>query len=76
MDTSNTSNQMFSSNKTNHTFAEKLIGYDGTRKVFSIDTSKAKYHDIPWNNLGEFGKRKFENIFALTNGGLIKAIYN
>jgi len=35
-------------------------------RVIEIDTSKAKYQGIPWATLGDYGKRKFENILILT----------
>lgn len=38
---------------------------DGYRLVF-IDTSKADYQGIAWATLGDYGKRKFENLLFLT----------
>lgn len=36
-------------------------------KVFiAIDTSKASYQGLKWRTLGDFGKRKFENLLFLT----------
>ncbi len=37
---------------------------DGTRIIF-IDTTKATYQGLPWKELGDFGKRKFENVLFL-----------
>ena len=31
-----------------------------------INTSKAKYQGIKWSDLGDFGKRKFDNILTLS----------
>ena len=42
---------------------EKKI--DGDTLVF-VDTSKAMIRGIRWNELGEWGRRKFENLLFLT----------
>ena len=34
--------------------------------TLTIDTSKAKYQGNRWLDLGDFGKRKFENLLVLT----------
>ena len=36
------------------------------REVLIIDTKKAKYQGKAWLSLGDFGKRKFENMLILT----------
>ncbi len=38
--------------------------------VFVVDTKNAKYQGIPWHDMGDFGKRKFENILVLQDTGL------
>ncbi len=48
-----------------HEFAvthERKVGHI---KTLEIDTSKARYNGISWKELGDFGKRKFENILFL-----------
>lgn len=37
---------------------------DDTTTVF-IDTEKARYQGLAWKDLGDFGKRKFENLLFL-----------
>ena len=34
--------------------------------VLSIDTQKAKYHGMAWQSMGDFGKRKFENLLVIS----------
>ena len=34
--------------------------------VVAIDTNKATYQGRPWRTLGDFGKRKFENLLVLS----------
>jgi hypothetical protein len=34
-------------------------------KVVEVDVDKAKHNGIPWKTLGDFGKRKFENMLIL-----------
>lgn len=45
-----------------HNLAEKLVRKCGGKSVFEVDTKKARFFDIPWAQLGSFGKRKFENL--------------
>ena len=33
--------------------------------VVEVDVDKEKYYGIPWKSLGDFGKRKFENLIVL-----------
>lgn len=33
--------------------------------VVEVDVDKAKYQGRPWKSLGDFGKRKFENMLVL-----------
>jgi len=45
-------------------------------KVLEVDTATASYFDIPWRALGDFGKRKFENLLVLSSlGENCKVIY-
>jgi len=45
-------------------------------KVITVDTGKATYQGITWKNLGDFGKRKWENYLFLSNPKeRIKVIY-
>lgn len=39
----------------------------GNIRSLVVDTSKAVYQGVPWRALGDFGKRKFENILILTS---------
>lgn len=34
--------------------------------VVEVDTGKASYQGIPWIKLGDFGKRKLENLLVLS----------
>lgn len=36
-------------------------------RVVTVDTTKALYNDTPWTSLGEYGKKKFENLLKLKN---------
>lgn len=45
-------------------------------KVFTVDTAKATYQGMPWHSLGDFGKRKFENLLVLIESkGPAKVLY-
>ncbi len=35
------------------------------RKVLEVDTSKVEYQGVPWQKLGNFGRRKYENLLFL-----------
>ncbi len=35
------------------------------RTVVEVDIDKAEYQGRPWKSLGDFGKRKFENMLVL-----------
>jgi hypothetical protein len=35
----------------------------------SIDTAAASFKGLPWRELGDFGKRKFENLLILELSG-------
>ena len=44
--------------------------------VVSIDTSKVTYQGRPWRTLGDWGKRKWENLLVLSRPKeRIKIIY-
>lgn len=36
--------------------------------VLCVDTARAVYQGIKWAQLGDFGKRKFENLLVITRG--------
>ena len=36
-------------------------------KYVTVDMNKDKFRGIPWKMLGDFGKRKFENLLILKN---------
>lgn len=36
------------------------------RLVVIVDTNKATFQGFPWATLGDFGKRKFENMLVLS----------
>jgi len=44
-------------------------------KVIEIDTSKASYQGIAWRTLGDYGKRKLDNLIALEQKERTKIIY-
>lgn len=47
------------------------------RKIVEVNTRKAEYQGIPWQSLGEYGKRKFENLLVLSEPkSRIKVVYN
>lgn len=44
--------------------------------VVEVDTKKATYQGKKWQSLGDFGKRKFENLLVLGRAGeRLKIIY-
>lgn len=36
------------------------------RRIVTVDTTKANYQGQPWRTLGDYGKRRFENLIFLT----------
>ena len=57
-------------------FAIKNESYSNGFTIVSIDTRKAKFQGLAWRTLGDFGKRKFENLIFLTRAKeKIKVIY-
>ena len=51
----------------NSEFAIVTERYSHGKRVIEIDTKKAHYKGIPWQTLGNFGKRKFENLLVLAH---------
>jgi len=47
----------------------------GDSKIVEVDTKKAKYQGISWRTMGDFGKRKFENLLVLEQKEKTKIIY-
>jgi len=43
--------------------------------VLTIDTAKAKYKGRNWKDMGDFGKRKFENYLVITRKYRTKFVY-
>lgn len=39
----------------------------GDEFVLEVDTDQAEFHRKPWKQLGDFGKRKWENFLFLHN---------
>lgn len=35
-------------------------------RVVEVDTNKATFQGRPWKSLGEFGRKKFENMLVLS----------
>ena len=57
-------------------FAVLHKNMSGDELIISIDTSKATYQGIAWRTLGDFGKRKFENLLILDDAKVrTKIIY-
>lgn len=50
-----------------HELASKIVADSGDFKVLEVHTKKAHYFNIPWTSLGNYGKRKFENLIVLSN---------
>lgn len=50
-----------------HEYALTHVRNKNGFKVVSVDTNKAKLFGIPWKALGDFGKRKFENLLVLSD---------
>lgn len=48
-----------------HEYASTVRQHNGVFKVITIDTAKARLFGIPWLTLGDYGKRKFENLLVL-----------
>lgn len=48
-----------------HNLAASPVRFVDNHRIVEIDTKKARYMGIPWRDLGDFGKRKFENLVVL-----------
>ena len=35
--------------------------------VYDIDTDKSTFYGQPWQDLGDYGRRKFENLLVINN---------
>jgi len=44
-------------------------------RVVEVDTSKATYQGVSWRTMGDYGKRKFENLLVLEKKERIHIIY-
>ena len=56
-------------------YRNSALRADGYSKGIEVDTNKAVFRDIPWKLLGEFGKRKFENVLVLRETDNVKILY-
>jgi hypothetical protein len=45
--------------------------YKGTRLLI-VDTSKSQFRNIPWSDLGDWGKRKADNFIVLSNSNELR----
>jgi len=65
--------RIFNEMKPNYAImAERIVG---DVKVVEVDTSKATYQGISWRTLGDFGKRKLENMLVLEQREKVKILY-
>lgn len=56
--------------------AKQTVHYRQGFKIIEVDTEKTSYRGIPWKQLGNFGKRKLENLLVLKDTSQItKVIY-
>jgi len=44
-------------------------------KVVEVDTKKASYQGVSWRTMGDYGKRKFENLLVLEQRQRTHIIY-
>jgi hypothetical protein len=49
----------------NEDFAIRTERQRDGRTVVFIDTDKARFKGLRWNDLGTFGKKKFENLLII-----------
>jgi hypothetical protein len=57
-------------------FAIKMERIKGDQTVIEVDTKKATYQGLAWQTLGDFGKRKWENLLVLSRPTeRVKVIY-
>jgi hypothetical protein len=53
-----------------HDFVYRKRGWiedDGEYVIYEVDREKSTYFGTPWNDLGAYGKRKFENLLIIQN---------
>ncbi len=48
-----------------HNLAATPVRFKDGYRIVEIDTKKARYMGIPWRDLGDFGKRKLENLVVM-----------
>lgn len=44
-------------------------------KIIEVDTSRASYQGVLWRTMGDYGKRKFENLLVLEQKQRLHIIY-
>lgn len=44
-------------------------------KIIEVDTKKASYQGVLWQTMGDYGKRKFENLLVLEKKERVHIIY-
>lgn len=44
-------------------------------KIIEVDTKRAKYQGVSWRTMGDYGKRKFENLLVLEQRERTHIIY-
>lgn len=44
-------------------------------RIIEVDTKKASYQGVPWQTMGDYGKRKFENLLVLEKKERVHIIY-
>lgn len=52
--------------------AERIVS---DTRVIEVDTSRASYQGVPWRTMGDYGKRKFENLLVLEKRQKVHVIY-
>lgn len=44
-------------------------------RVVEVDTKRARYQGVLWQTMGDYGKRKFENLLVLEKKERLHIIY-
>lgn len=52
--------------------AERVVS---NLKIVEVDTNKASYQGVLWRTMGDYGKRKFENLLVLEQKQRTHIIY-
>lgn len=52
--------------------AERIVS---DTRVIEVDTSRASYQGVQWRTMGDYGKRKFENLLVLEKRQKVHVIY-